>query len=353
MGSSNENSAFGPVQNPWDLKRVSGGSSGGSAAAVALGLCPVSLGSDTGGSIRQPASFCGVVGFKPTYGAVSRFGLLAYASSLDQIGPIGSSVSDVQLIFDCIRGADTKDATSTDIPFSDCQRESLRKVACLDPKYLSGASEAVCNSLDQIVTRLKAESIQVDYVDIKSLESAIAAYYIVASAEASSNLARYDGVRFGYRDVSRYQNIEDMYRGTRTNGFGKEVKQRILVGTFVLSAGYYDQFYAKATRIRKQLNAEMSLLLDKYDCLMLPTTPTTAFYLGEKIDDPISMYLGDIYTVLANLTGQPALSIPVGIDQNGLPIGLQIIGKKYQDHLLLRQGSQYEKFVEWNKRPQL
>lgn len=340
MGSSNENSHYGPVLNPVDESRVPGGSSGGSAAAVAAGLCTVSLGSDTGGSVRQPASFCGVVGLKPTYGRVSRYGLIAYGSSFDQIGPIGNSVEDVALVLEVIAGADDFDSTvaQQEVPaYSALLDTGGRKFrigyyeeAMQHPSIDAGV-RAVCEAA---LENLRAAGHTVEPLHISELDYIVPAYYVLTTAEASSNLARYDGIRYGYRSESAHD-LESAYKKTRSEGFGMEVKRRIMSGTFVLSSGYYDAYYSKAQKVRRLIAGETWRALEQYDFIMCPTAPTPAFRIGEKTDDPIAMYLGDIFTVQANLTGVPAISLPLGASQEGLPIGVQFMAGKFREADLL------------------
>ncbi|MFC1513571.1 Asp-tRNA(Asn)/Glu-tRNA(Gln) amidotransferase subunit GatA [candidate division KSB1 bacterium] len=349
MGSSTENSFFGPVLNPVNIECVPGGSSGGSAASVAAGLTNISLGSDTGGSIRQPAAFCGVVGMKPTYGRVSRFGLVAFASSLDQIGPLGNKVEDVASVLQIIAGYDKKDSTSADIPVpdylsllkNDKDTKNLRIGVPVD--YLGeGLDKKILKNIDDIIEKLKKEGFQVGKVNLPHTPYSVAAYYIIANAEASSNLARYDGARYGFRNENP-EDLSDMYMDSRSVGFGEEVKRRIILGTFVLSSGYYDEYYAKAQKVRRLILDDFNKAFNKYDVLLTPTAPTLPYRLGEKLDNPLEMYLGDIYTVPVNLAGLPALVIPTGRTDNGLPIGLQLIGRHFEEQTLFKIGSLLEK----------
>ncbi len=354
MGSSNENSAYGPVKNPWDLERVPGGSSGGSAAAVAAELVPVALGSDTGGSIRQPASFCGVVGLKPTYGAVSRYGLVAYGSSLDCIGPITRSVEDAAMVFDVISGHDPKDATSLhsgsrEIPNAEAM-VSKKRIGVISELIGTGNDLDTIHSFKEAVIELKALGAVVEEVSLPEIEYSIAMYYLIATAEASSNLARFDGIRFGHRSSDPTQSLKELYLNSRSEGFGKEVKQRIMLGTFALSSGYYDAYYGKALNAREQLKSAVKRLFSQYDFLISPTSPTTAFKIGEKIADPLSMYLSDIGTIAANLAGIPAISIPCGMSESRLPIGLQIMAPWNQETSLLQLAGMYEKKLNWSER---
>ncbi len=355
MGSSNENSAYGPVKNPWDLERVPGGSSGGSAAAVAAELVPVALGSDTGGSIRQPASFCGVVGLKPTYGAVSRYGLVAYGSSLDCIGPITRSVEDATMVFDVISGYDPKDATSLNTQsrqLPDAEAMSSRKrIGVISELIGTGNDLDTIRSFKEAVIDLQNLGAVVEEVSLPEIEYSIAMYYLIATAEASSNLARFDGIRFGHRSNDPSQSLKELYLNSRSEGFGKEVKQRIMLGTFALSSGYYDAYYVKALNAREQLKAAVKRLFSHYDFLISPTSPTTAFKLGEKIADPLSMYLSDIGTIAANLAGIPAISVPCGFSEDSkLPIGLQIMAPWNKETSLLQLARQYEQTKNWSER---
>ncbi|RMI26243.1 MAG: Asp-tRNA(Asn)/Glu-tRNA(Gln) amidotransferase subunit GatA [Calditrichaeota bacterium] len=340
MGSSTENSYFGSARNPVDDRRVAGGSSGGSAVAVAAGMADLALGSDTGGSIRQPAAFCGVVGLKPTYGRVSRYGLVAYASSLDQIGPFGKSVADVALLLQVIAGADPRDATCLPEPVPDYVGELSGEVQHLRvglPKqyFQAGIDPEVKAAVMEVAARLEREGLEVRELDLPLTDYAIATYYIIATAEASSNLARYDGVRYGYR-TPHAEDLEGMYVGTRSEGFGPEVKRRIMLGTYVLSAGYYEAYYKKAQQVRRLIKAEYDRALQEVDVLLTPTSPTPAFALGEKLGDPLQMYLSDIFTVTANLAGICAISLPCGTSSEGLPIGLQLIAGAFEEPKLLR-----------------
>jgi aspartyl-tRNA(Asn)/glutamyl-tRNA(Gln) amidotransferase subunit A len=354
MGSSNENSAYGPVKNPWDLERVPGGSSGGSAAAVAAELVPVALGSDTGGSIRQPASFCGVVGLKPTYGAVSRYGLVAYGSSLDCIGPITRSVEDASMVFDVISGHDPKDATSLQSEARGIQNASAmfskKRIGLISELIGTGNDSDTIHSFREAVLELKALGATVEEVSLPEIEYSIAMYYLIATAEASSNLARFDGIRFGHRSADPNQSLKDLYLNSRSEGFGKEVKQRIMLGTFALSSGYYDAYYGKALNAREQLKNAVKKLFNQFDFLISPTSPTTAFKIGEKIADPLSMYLSDIGTIAANLAGIPAISVPCGMSKSRLPIGLQIMAPWNQESSLLQLAGMYEQKLNWSER---
>ena len=335
MGSSNENSAYGNVLNPIDNSRVPGGSSGGSAVAVAAKLCHVSLGSETGGSVRQPASFCGIVGVKPTYGRVSRHGLLAFASSFDQIGPFANNIEDAALLLEVIAGNDEFDSTASSKPVEDYQPQTIerKKFAylkeCVETDALDPAIKA---SFHTTIEKLKAAGHTVEAVDFPVLDYLIPTYYVLTTAEASSNLSRYDGMRYGYRSP-KATDLESTYKLSRSEGFGTEVKRRIMLGTFVLSAGYYDAYYGKAQKVRRLLKQTSDKLFSEYDLLLSPTTPDVAFKFGENSDDPIKMYLEDIYTVLANLVGIPAMSIPAG-EKDGLPFGIQIMADRFQEQLM-------------------
>ena len=340
MGSSNENSAYKPVHNPRDLERVPGGSSGGSAAAVAAGMAVATLGSDTGGSIRQPASFCGVVGLKPTYGRVSRYGLIAFASSLDHIGPLTRNVKDAALVLRTIAGRDPMDSTSADVPVPDYVAELSKDVRGLRigvPKecFGEGLDAEVKASVEAAIQKLAGRGCEVVPVSLPHAAYAIPTYYIVATAEASANLARFDGVRYGFRSPEA-RTLSDLYRKTRDGGFGAEVKRRIMLGTYALSAGYYDAYYLKAQRVRTLLTRDYEEAFQKVDALITPASPTPAFKLGEKSDDPLAMYLADIYTVTANLAGIPGISVPGAPTKSGLPIGVQILGKHFDEATILR-----------------
>jgi len=346
MGSSNENSAYGPVRNPRDLSRVPGGSSGGSAAAVAAGTAVFALGSDTGGSIRQPASFCGVVGLMPTYGRVSRYGLIAFASSLDHIGPLTSSVRDAAIVLRTIAGRDANDSTSAAVPVPDYEAELDRPVRGTRlgvPKeyFGEGLHPEVRSAVEAAIQKLAAAGCEIVPVTLPHTAYAIPTYYVVATAEASSNLARYDGVRYGHR-ASGARGLTDMYRRTRDEGFGAEVKRRIMLGTYALSAGYYDAYYLKAQKVRALLAQDFEQAFEKVDAIVTPTSPTPAFKLGEKADDPLAMYLADIYTVVADLVGIPGISVPCGETRDGLPIGLQVLGKHFEEATVMRLAHAYE-----------
>ncbi len=347
MGSSNENSYFKPVKNPHDLSRVPGGSSGGSAAAIAADLCTAALGTDTGGSIRQPASFCGVVGLKPTYGRVSRFGMVAYASSLDQIGPLTKTVADAALLLRFMAGYDELDSTSANVLVPDYTSVAGQDVKGLrvgipDEYFISGLEPDVSNAIDKTIQLLRDGGAEICNVSLPHTEYAIAAYYIIATAEASANLARFDGVRYGYRD-EHAATLDEMYVNSRTNGFGDEVKRRIMLGTYVLSSGYYDAYYRKAQKVRTLIKKDFENAFKSVHCLLAPTSPTTAFKLHEKVDDPLTMYLSDVFTVSLNLAGLPGISLPCGMDKNGLPIGVQLTGKAFDEQMILRFASFLEK----------
>ena len=358
MGSSTENSAFQLTHNPWDLNKVPGGSSGGSAACVSAGMVSLSLGSDTGGSVRQPASLCGLVGLKPTYGLVSRFGLVAYASSLDQISPFGRTVADVAALLDVISGHDANDMTSAQFqptmsylnstnPEALPQRLGGKKlrVGVIAELNGEGMDASVQQSFQQAVNLFEAQGAEVVTLSIGGIREMMAAYYIIAPAEASSNLARFDGIRYGVRTKEKVENVYDLFRKNRSEGFGAEVKRRILLGTFALSSGYYDAYYGKAQAARRLLIAEFDKAWQQVDVLICPTSPTTAFGIGAKTDDPITMYLSDVATIPVNLAGIPALSLPCGFDANNLPIGLQIMAPKFAETTLLGVASLFEEAV--------
>jgi aspartyl-tRNA(Asn)/glutamyl-tRNA(Gln) amidotransferase subunit A len=340
MGSSNENSAFGPVLNPRNEKTVSGGSSGGSAAAVAADLCHVALGSDTGGSIRQPASFCGVVGVKPHYGRVSRWGLLAYASSFDQIGPLSKNVADAALVLEIMAGPDEYDSTASQkaVPAYSALLNipvKTKKVAYLkDCMESPGLSPDVKKRMQEIIEKLKADGLTVEGVDFPYLDYLVPTYYVLTTAEASSNLSRYDGVHFGYRSPNA-TDLESTYKKSRTEGFGTEVKRRIMLGTFVLSAGYYDAYYSKAQKVRRMLRDKTLEILKTYDFILTPSTPGTAFEIGKNSSDPIQMYLEDIFTVQANIVGIPGISVPAGNDGKNMPIGAQLMARPFEEAEML------------------
>ena len=352
MGSSTENSAFGATRNPWATDRIPGGSSGGSAAAVAARMVPLALGSDTGGSIRQPAAMCGVVGLKPTYGRVSRYGLLAFASSLDQIGPLATTVEDAALALSVVAGHDPRDATSSRAAVPDFSTEtsvdSLKGVRVGVPRALvgEGVDAAVLSAFNQALDALAARGAALIDIDLPHSRHAIPVYYLIATAEASSNLARYDGVRYGTRAPA--ETLVSMYERTRGTGFGAEVKRRIMLGTYVLSAGYYDAYYLKAQQVRTLINSDYDRALERVDLVAMPTSPTAAFPLGERMADPIQMYLADIFTVGANLAGLPAISVPCGFTPEGLPVGLQLTGRRMDEAAVLRTAAAYERVTTWN-----
>jgi aspartyl-tRNA(Asn)/glutamyl-tRNA(Gln) amidotransferase subunit A len=347
MGSSNENSAWKPVHNPRDLTRVPGGSSGGSAAAVAADMAVAALGSDTGGSIRQPASFCGVVGMVPTYGRVSRYGLIAFASSLDHIGPLTKTVKDAAIVLRTIAGRDPMDSTSADVPVLDYVAELDKPVRGLKlgvaKEYLGeGLDKEVRSVIEAAIQKLAKQGCEIVEISLPHTKYAIPAYYIVATAEASSNLARFDGVRYGYR-AKDARTLSEMYRRSRDQGFGAEVKRRIMLGTYALSAGYYDAYYLKAQKVRTLLTRDFEEAFKKVDAIVAPVSPTAAFKLGEKVDDPLAMYLADIYTVTADLAGIPGISVPCGETREKLPIGLQILGRHFDESTILRVAQASEK----------
>ncbi len=340
MGSSNENSAFGVVLNPVDETRVPGGSSGGSAVAVAAGMSMTALGSDTGGSIRFPAALCGVAGLKPTYGRVSRYGLVAFASSFDCIGPFGATARDVASVLQVIAGHDRHDSTSAEVAVPDYASALNKDVTGLSiglPKeyFGEGLDDEIGRAIEKKIEYLRANGAVIEEVSLPHTEYTIATYYIIVTAEASSNLARYDGARYGHR-TKEAEELVDMYTRSRSEGFGPEVKRRIMLGTYVLSAGYYDAYYRKAQRVRRLIKEDFDHAFTKVDCLITPTSPTTAFRLGEKVDDPLQMYLSDIYTTSANLAGIPGISVPCGVDSEGLPIGLQVLGKQFDEPTILK-----------------
>jgi len=353
FGSSTENSAFGPTKNPFDKTRVPGGSSGGSASATGANLCFASLGSDTGGSIRQPASFCGVVGMKPTYGRVSRYGLIAFASSLDQIGPITKDVSDCALLLKIISGKDNMDSTSVDIPVADYPsflKDDVKdiKVGIPEEYFVKGIDNEIKEKIENLFKELEEMGVKLEKISLPHTEYGIAVYYIIATAEASSNLARFDGVKYGYRSTN-YTDLVDMYKRTRGEGFGEEVKRRIILGTYVLSAGYYDAYYLKGQKVRTLIKKDFEKAFEKVDLILTPTTPELPFKLGEKKDDPLKMYLSDIFTVNVNLSGLPGMNIPAGFSSNGLPIGLQIIGPYFKEEKIIQFSYIIEKILKGKK----
>lgn len=355
MGSTTETSAFGETRNPWNLEHVPGGSSGGSCAAVAAEECSFALGSDTGGSIRQPSSFCGVTGIKPTYGTVSRYGLIAYGSSLDQIGPVAKDVTDCATILEAISSYDKKDSTSVkrdDYHFTEALVDDVKGLKIGIPKdyFKEGIDEDVKNAVLSAAKTLEEKGAIVEEFDLGLVEYAIPAYYVIACAEASSNLARFDGVKYGYR-TKEYEGLHNMYKKTRSEGFGAEVKRRIMLGSFVLSSGYYDAYYLKALRTKALIKKEFDKAFEKYDIILGPAAPTTAPKLGESLKDPIQMYLGDIYTISVNLAGLPGISLPCGEDGNGLPIGLQLIGDCFEEKKIIRAAYAFEQTRNYKHSP--
>ena len=358
MGSSNENSAFGPVHNPWNTDCVPGGSSGGSAACVAARQAAASLGTDTGGSIRQPASHCGVVGLKPSYGRVSRYGVIAYASSLDQVGPLTRDVRDSAIMLGAVAGYDSADSTSVDIPVPDYlatleQGVAGKKIGLPKEYFIDGLDDDVKQAVDAAVAKYRELGAEIVDVSLPHTKYALACYYVVATAEASSNLARYDGVRYGQR-VDEGTGLIDMYTRTRAAGFGDEVKRRIMLGTYVLSSGYYDAYYLKAQRVRALIRQDFIDAFEQVDCILTPVAPTAAFGLGDKTSDPLQMYLSDIFTLSANLAGICGLSLPCGLTEQGLPIGVQLLGKAFGEAELLQTAYAFEQATDWHRnQPQL
>lgn len=355
MGSTTETSAFGVTRNPWNLEHVPGGSSGGSCAAVAAGECFYALGSDTGGSIRQPSSFCGVTGIKPTYGTVSRYGLIAYGSSLDQIGPVAKNVSDCAAVLEVLASHDPKDSTSMergDCDFTSALSEDVRgmRIGIPESYFGQGLDQEVKDAVLEAAGILGEKGAIVETFDLKLAEYAIPAYYVIASAEASSNLSRFDGVKYGYR-APEYQGLHSMYKKSRSLGFGLEVKRRIMLGSFVLSSGYYDAYYLKALRTKALIKKEFDRAFASYDVILAPAAPSTAPRLGQSLGDPLKMYLGDIYTISVNLAGLPGISLPCGLDSKGLPIGLQLIGDCFMEKNIIRAAYAYEKTREWKLSP--
>lgn len=352
FGSSTENSFFGPTHNPWNLDCVPGGSSGGCAAAVASDEAIWALGSDTGGSIRQPASFCGVVGLKPTYGRVSRYGLIAFASSLDQIGPLTKDVRDSALLMNIISGYDPDDSTSVNTSVPDYSKALVSgvkgfKVGIPKEYFVEGLDPEVKAAIEEATNKLKKLGVSFKEVSLAHTEYAVPVYYIIATAEASSNLARFDGVQYGFR--AKAENLMEMYKKTRGQGFGQEAKRRIILGTFALSHGYYDAYYLRALKVRTLIKQDFDNVFEDFDCIITPTSPTPAFEIGEKMDDPLKMYLSDIYTISANLAGIPGISLPCGFTKKGLPIGLQILGKHFDEEMLFRVAYTYEQNTPWHK----
>jgi aspartyl-tRNA(Asn)/glutamyl-tRNA(Gln) amidotransferase subunit A len=352
MGSTNESSFYGPVKNPWNTGRVPGGSSGGSAAAVAARLCAAATGTDTGGSIRQPASHCGITGLKPTYGRVSRYGMIAYASSLDQGGPMAQTAEDVALLLQAMAGFDERDSTSSDTPVPDYSatlEDSIEglKIGLPGEYFDAGLDEGVRKSVEEAVELYKSLGAEIREISLPNTGLAVASYYVVAPAECSSNLSRYDGVRFGHR-CDDPVDLEDLYKRSRSEGFGAEVKRRIMIGTYVLSAGYYDAFYLKAQKIRQLISDDFRKAFEQVDVIMGPASPTTAVALGEMADDPVSMYLSDVYTVMTNMAGLPGISIPVA-PVNGLPVGLQITGNYFDEARLLNIAHRFQQNSDWHR----
>jgi len=356
FGSSCETSCYGATCNPWDLNRIPGGSSGGSAAAVANDETILAIGSDTGGSIRQPASLCGVVGLKPTYGRVSRYGLIAFASSLDQIGPLGKDVQDTALLLNTIAGFDPKDSTSADIPVPDYTKSLVKDVKSLKigvPKeyFVGGANKEATEAVWNAIKLLEKLGAKYEEISLPHTEYALSVYYIIAPAEASSNLARFDGVQYGLRSKG---SLLEMYKETRKAGFGNEAKRRIILGTYVLSSGYYDAYYLKAQKVRTSIKKDFDEAFKDFDCIITPTSPTPAFKLGEKLDDPLSMYLSDIFTIPANLSGIPGISVPCGFTKSGLPLGLQILAKPFAEETIFRVAYTFEQNTDFHlKKPKI
>ena len=353
MGSSTESSFYGPTRNPWDTERVPGGSSGGSAAAVAARLCAAATGTDTGGSIRQPAGFTALTGLKPTYGRVSRWGMIAYASSLDQGGPMARTAEDCALMLQAMAGFDDKDSTSVDQPvdnYSASLNDSLKGLRIGLPKeyFAGGLDAATADAIDAAVKQFQALGAEVKEISLPNAELAIPAYYVIAPAEASSNLSRFDGVRFGYR-CNDPADLTDLYKRSRGEGFGPEVKRRIMVGAYALSAGYYDAYYLQAQKIRRLIKNDFMAAYEQVDVILCPTSPTPAFKIGEKIDDPVSLYLTDIYTITANLAGVPGIALPAGF-ANGLPLGMQLLGPYFSEARLLNIAHQYQQVTDWHQR---
>lgn len=352
MGSSTENSYYGATKNPWDLNTVPGGSSGGAAAVIAAGLAPLATGTDTGGSIRQPASFCGITGIKPTYGSVSRYGMIAYASSFDQAGPMTKSAEDSAWMLDAMAGFDKKDSTSSELNkqnFTAQLNQSIKglKIGIPQEYFEEGLDSNVAKIIHNAIAELKNQGAEIVEVSLPNTKLAVPAYYILAPAEASSNLSRFDGVRYGYR-CKNPVDLEDLYKRSRSEGFGAEVKRRIMVGSYALSAGYYDAYYLKAQKIRRIVRDDFSRAFEQCDIIAGPVAPTTAFKIGEKSNDPISMYLADLYTIPVNLAGMPAMSIPAG-EVNGLPVGLHLIGNYHSEAKLLNLAHQYQQTTNWHK----
>lgn len=353
MGNTNETSFYGAVKNPWDLKKVSGGSSGGVAASVSADMAPYAIGSDTGGSIRQPASYCGVTGMKPTYGAVSRYGVVAYASSLDQLGPIAKDAADCAAILDVMCGADELDGTSLKVEhpnYLDGLTDNVEGLKIGIPRqcFGDGLNEDIKKSVLAVAETLKEKGAIVEEFDLDIIDYVVPTYYIIASAEASSNLSRFDGIKYGFR-TENFDDLTDLYKSTRSEGFCEEVKRRILLGTFVLSTGYYDAYYNKALQVKALIKKAFDEAYEKYDIVLLPTAPNTASKLGENLDDPLKMYLSDIYTVSANLIGLPAISVPCGFDKDGMPIGAQFIAAPLKDSVVLNTAYAYQTLTDFHK----
>ncbi|MFR2570751.1 MAG: Asp-tRNA(Asn)/Glu-tRNA(Gln) amidotransferase subunit GatA [Clostridia bacterium] len=354
MGGSTEYSYFKKTKNPWNLKRVPGGSSGGSAAAVAADMVPWALGSDTGGSIRQPASFCGVVGLKPTYGLISRYGLVAFASSLDQIGPITKDVRDAAILLNVIAGHDEKDSTSVNIEKKDytkCLKNNVKGLKIGVPKefFAEGINEEVKKTLEESIERYKKLGAQIEEFSLDVAKYSLASYYIIACAEASSNLGRFDGIRYTYR-TKEFKNLRELYKKSRSEGFGAEVKRRIILGTYVLSSGYYDAYYKKAQKVRTLVMNQFNKAFEKYDVILTPTSPTVSFEIGSKSNNPLEMYLADICTVSVNIAGLPGISIPVGVDKEGMPIGMQLIGNKFCEETILNAAYTFEQDYKFREK---
>jgi aspartyl-tRNA(Asn)/glutamyl-tRNA(Gln) amidotransferase subunit A len=354
MGSSNETSFYGPVRNPWNTERVPGGSSGGSATAVAARLAPGAIGTDTGGSIRQPAALCGICGLKPTYGVVSRYGMIAFASSLDQGGPMARYAEDLALLMNVMAGHDARDSTSLNRPPEDYASRLAQPLAGLrvglpEQFFAAGVAPDVARAVNEAVGELRRLGCETVEVSLPNMGLSVPVYYVLAPAEASSNLARFDGVRYGYR-APEYADLEAMYKKTRAQGFGEEVKRRILIGTYVLSHGYYDAYYVRAQQVRRLIARDFAAAFAKCDVIVGPTSPTTAFRIGERASDPVQMYLSDIYTIAVNLAGLPGLSIPCGFDGGGLPVGLQVIGNYFAEALMLNVAHQYQRATDWHER---
>lgn len=354
MGAATEYSAFKKTKNPWNLNTVPGGSSGGSAAAVAAGLVPWALGSDTGGSIRQPASFCGVVGLKPTYGLVSRYGLVAFASSLDQIGPITKDVRDSAMLLNIIAGHDKRDTTSIErakVDYTECLKNDVKGLKIGVPKefFGEGINPEVKEKLQEAIEKYKELGAEIEECSLDIAEYSLAAYYIIGCAEASSNLGRFDGIRYGYR-TENFENLKDIYKNSRSEGFGEEVKRRIILGTYVLSSGYYDAYYKKAQQVRTLVKQEFNKMFEKYDVLLTPTSPTVAFEIGTRSNNPLEMYLADICTVSVNVAGLPGISVPCGVDSKGMPIGMQLIGDKFQEETILNAAYTYEQATNFREK---